>query len=235
NLAGFKGMLAEFQSEDYIKLVWPPDWEEDPEQVEPVGDVIYAACDDVLKAQKQSVAHVVAFNGVEDVPGTWRRVAESTVEDLKSFGLASSRFKIAYGGQSKETKVQLWILPPGEMPPVKDPASEPQAAKAIRIGKFDHSMMSYAQNQTAVFNRLLTVMRQNPDLRAYLVVRMQAPEEDPVNLPKLVDKWKNELTTKHKIRPERVVLLFANAPESHLPSVEIWMVPPGQGLPDLNQ
>lgn len=233
NLARFKGMLAEYQKSDYIQLNHPlSDEEEDPEKIgPPVGNVTYAAFDDVLKAQKHSVAHVVAFNGVADVPGTWRRVAESTVEDLKSFGFESSRFKIGYGGTAKETRVQLWILPPGEMPPVKDPASEPQSAKAIQLGDFDHETMGYANNETAIFNRLVAVMRENPGLRACLIVRM----DESADLPKLVEKWKSDLAAKHKIRADRIVILFANAQEHQLGSIEVWVVPQGRPLPDVDQ
>jgi hypothetical protein len=228
NVARFKGMLAEYQESDPIVLV-RPEPEEDHGDGPAVGSVVFAAFNDVFKAQKHSIAHVVVYNGVGDVPGTWQRVAESTVEDLKRFGFASSRFKIAYGGQSKETKVQLWILPPGESPPVKDPATEPAPAQAIKIGSFDNGILDHARNERAVFDRLLLVLRENPDLRAYLVVRMKVPEE-PVNLPKLVDKWKNELTAKHQMRNDRIVVLFANAEEHLLPTVELWVVPPGQSI-----
>ncbi len=252
NLAGFKGMLAEYQRGDHIELVGPEiDPAEDLGVGPPVGNVTFAAFDDVLKAQKHSVAHVVAFNGVDALPGTWRRVAESTVEHLKRSGFEAGRFKIAYGGQSKVTKVQLWILPPGETPPVKDPGSEPAPAKAIQVGEVDHGMLGYAQNELAVFNRLLMVLRENPDLRACLIVRMKVPvpedqdagpEVDPTpnepelaDLPKLVERWKSDLSAKHKIRPDRVVVLFANAQEYHMPFIEVWVVPPGQQLPDLDQ
>lgn len=241
DLAGFKGMLAEYQRSDDIKLVNPAlDEDEDPEDIgAPVGDVTYAACDDVLKAQKHSIAHVIAFNGIDEVPGTWRRVAESTVADLKRFGFAASRFKIGYGGQSDKTKVQLWILPPGEMPPVKDPASEPLPVKAIQIGEYDGGMLGHPQNERVVFEGLLTVMRDSPQLRACLIVRMETAAQDPVDdaadLPKLVEKWKGDLLAKHKMRTERILILFANAREFHLPSLEVWVVPPGQLPPDLDQ
>jgi hypothetical protein len=242
DLARFKGKLAEYPGWDPIELVSPA-LEDDPGIGPPVGSVVFDAFDDVFKAQKNAVAHVVAFNGIGDVPGTWRRVAESTVDELKRFGFAASRFKIGYGGQAKETKVQLWILPPGELPPVKDPASEPQPAKAIQIGSFDNGMLADVKNDQAVFDRLLLVMRKNPDLRACLIVRMAVPvpedaiaeveeETELADLPKLVEKWKTELAAKHKIRAERVVILFANAQEYHLPTLEVWVVPPGQPLPD---
>ena len=231
-------MLAEQQDFDSIELVWPHNEDVEEELRDstgpPVGNVTFAAFDDVLKAQKNSVAHVVGFNGADAVPGAWRRVAESTVEHLKRFGFESSRFKIGYGGQAKETKVQLWILPKGETPPLKDSSSEPMPAKAVQLGEFDYATLDHAKNDVAVFDRLLKVMRENPDLRACLVVRME-PQPESADLFKLVDKWKNELTTKRKLAHDRVVVLFANAPESHLASIEIWVVPPGQPLPDLDQ
>lgn len=254
NLARFKGMLAEYQEWDNIELVGPEiHWEEDLGAGLPVGSVTFAAFDDVLKAQKHSIAHVVGFNGVEAVPGSWRRVAESTVEQLKRLGFESNSFKIGYGGQSEETKVQLWILPPGETPPQKDPASEPAATKALQVGEFDHVTLGYARNEVAVLDRLLRVMRENPEMRACFIVRMEVPvpeeqntvpqaepvdstpdEPEPADLPKLVEKWKSELAAKHKLHADRIVVLFANAQEYHMPSLEVWVVPPGQPLPDLD-
>lgn len=267
NLATFKGMLAEYPDWDNIELEGPEyDWDMDMAgSGPPVGNVTFVAFEDVLKAQKNSVAHVVAFNGKEEIPGAWRRVGESTVDQLKRFGFESSRFKISYGGQFKETKVQLWILPPSEMPPVKDPASEPAATKALKVGEFDNSTLGYAKNEVLVLDRLLRVMRENPDVLACFIVRMevpvpeevtdereypqqiltppeepaaatkpQEPEPEPADLPKLMEKWKSELAAKHKIPLNRVVVLFANAQEYHMPSLEIWVVPPGQPLPNPN-
>lgn len=99
DLAAFKGKLAEDNGPTF-------------------SIVVSAACDEILKAQKDSIAHVVVFIGAEDRPKAWRRVANTPVGYLKRFGFPSNRFRTAYGGRSKETKMQLWILPRGEMPPL---------------------------------------------------------------------------------------------------------------------
>ena len=260
DLGAFKGRLAEYQESDYIKLV---DDDLDTHELggdgPAIGNVIYAAFDDIFKSQKNSIAHVIGVNGLEDIPGTWRRVAESTVEELKGFGFDQSRFKIGYGGQSKETKVQLWILPKGENPPTKDSASEPLPKKALELGSFDEFTLGEPKNEAAVLERLQRVMRENPHLRVCFIVRMEVPdpvEEEtpgepivvappepgdpptpepvPADLFKLVEKWKNEIAAKNKNRQDRVVVLFGKAQEYHLSSLEIWMVPPGQPLPDPN-
>jgi hypothetical protein len=58
------------------------------------------------------------------------------------------------------------------------------------------------------------------------------PEARKTALLKLVEKWKVELTTTHKIRPERIVVLFADVPKYYQNTVETWIVPRGQPLPD---
>ena len=263
NLADFKGKLAEYQDWDHIDLVTDVfGIHEIGGDGPPVGNVTFAAFDDVLKAQKNSIAHVIAFNGMNDLPGAWRRVAEDTLEKLKSFGFESSQFKIGYGGQSKDTKVQLWILPKGENPPTKDPASEPLPKKVVQLGDFDDAILGDSKNELAVLERLQRVMRENPNLRACLIVRMEVPdpveeetpgepivfapqilaelsepskpEPAPADLFKLVEKWKSEIATKNQNRQDRVVVLFGKAQEYHRSSLEIWMVPPGQPLPDPN-
>jgi hypothetical protein len=231
DLEAVKGMLVEYQSWDDVEIE-PSIIEEDFGNGPSVGNVRYAAVNEILKAQKHSVAHVVAFNGSNAVSGAWRRVAEATVADLKDFGLASDRVKIGYGGQ------------------VKDPASEPVPAKAAQIGEFSDYDLGKPKNELIVFNRLLTTMRENRDLRACLIVRMdvsdpdeepvmeepaeptEAPEPEPADLLKLVDKWKNELIAKNKIGADRVVILYSKAEPGYGSSLDIWVVPPGQPLPD---
>ena len=255
NLQAVKGMVDEYKHWDGVET--DPGWvgSEADESGYSVGRVTYDAIAEILKAQKHAVAHVVAFNGSDAVPGAWRRVAESTIAGLKRFGFDSDRFKIGYGGQAKDTKIQLWILPKGEAPPVKDPASEPALAKAVEVGEFGEYELGYAKNELVVFNRLLAVLRENPGMRACLIVRSEVPiseeeaveettnpvsdsevpaepEPEPADLFKLVDKWKNELAAKHKIGPDRIVLLFSKAPEYHASSLSIWVVPRGQPLPD---
>ncbi|HEU4714151.1 MAG TPA: hypothetical protein VFS76_21465 [Pyrinomonadaceae bacterium] len=268
DLETVKGKLAEYQTWDPIELVGDGyDFHEYGGDGPPVGNVIFAAFEDVLKAQKNSVAHVIGFNGVNEVPGAWRRVSESIVESLKRFGFESDRFKIGYGGQSKESKVQLWILPKGENPPTKDPASEPLPKKAIQIGDFDDLTLGEPKNEVVVMERLQRVMRENPGLRACFIVRMEVPdpiEEEPAepivvvpqelsepsepseppeppqpepvpaDLFKLIEKWKIDIAAKNQNRQDRVVVLFGKAQEYHRSSIEIWVVPPGQPLPDPN-
>ena len=59
-------------------------------------------------------------------------------------------------------------------------------------------------------------------------------EEDdlPADLPKLVQKWREELINTHKIRPDRFIVLFATGDTGNY--IQLWAVPPGQPLPDPN-
>ncbi len=259
NLEAIKGMVAEYQDADYVELEYDGA-EEDTGP--PIGHVRYAAIEDILKAQKQSVAYIIAFDGSDTVPGGWKRVAESTLANLKRFSVDSDRVKIGYGGQAKDAKVQIWILPKGETPPIKDPASERPLAKAVTMGEFTADELGYAKNELAVFNRLLAVLRENPNMRACLVVTSLVPaadekvveeaiepvveepdepvdesgpakpEPEPADVLKLADKWKNELAAKHKIGLDRIVLLYSKS--ASYASINIWLVPPGQPLPNPN-
>jgi hypothetical protein len=63
------------------------------------------------------------------------------------------------------------------------------------------------------------------------------PEEEekpPADLPKLVEKWREELTKTHKINPDRFVVLFYTSQEAFGNYLDLWIVPPGQPLPDPN-
>ena len=126
-------------------------------------------------------------------------------------------------------------------------------------------MLGFPETERAVFNRMLEVLRTQPTVKAVAIIRLEGlkpdpepePESTPVtassppqpaeplsppvdidppaDLPKLVEKWRNELINTHKIRPERFIVLFATAPPDESGNyVELWAVPPGQPLPDPN-
>ena len=62
------------------------------------------------------------------------------------------------------------------------------------------------------------------------------PEEDipPADLPKLVEKWRDELTKTHKINPDRFIVLFTTSKDLAGNYLDLWINPPGQPLPDPN-
>ena len=59
-------------------------------------------------------------------------------------------------------------------------------------------------------------------------------ETPPADLPKLVEKWREELTKTHKINPDRFVVLFYTSQEAFGNYLDLWIVPAGQPLPDPN-
>ena len=248
DIATFKGKLSEYQVLDEVDIPYEPDPEVETDDIPPFsGNVPFAALDEILKTQKNSIAHILGFDGSYAVPGAWRRVAESTLADLKNFGVDPGRLKIGYGGQSNESQIQLWVLPKDEAPPVKDPASAPGPKKAAQMGEYDTATLGSPKSELAIFNHLVTVMREHRDLVACLIVRMETPDPDDeepstdaaeepqpprADLYKLVDKWKSELAAKHKIGPDRVVVLYTRAREYFVGSVEVWVVPQGRPLPN---
>jgi len=61
---------------------------------------------------------------------------------------------------------------------------------------------------------------------------VEEEDDPPADLPKLVQKWREELINTHKIRPDRFIVLFATSDTGNY--VQLWAVPPGQPLPDPN-
>jgi len=57
----------------------------------------------------------------------------------------------------------------------------------------------------------------------------------PADLPKMVQKWREELINTHKIRADRFIVLFATTdPERAGNSIDLWAVQPGLPFPDPN-
>ena len=61
---------------------------------------------------------------------------------------------------------------------------------------------------------------------------IQEEERPPADLPKLVQKWREELINTHKIRPDRFIVLFATGDTGNY--IQLWAMPPGQPLPNPN-
>ena len=253
NIETFKGRLAELEIEDYIELIVEED-------MGPGIGSIDAAFADVLQQQKKAVAYIVVYNGETAVPGSARRLAARQLERLKNHKVDVSRIKTIFGGVRKKSTLQLWITAAGDPPPATDAGEEQPPAKNVEITLQDDVTMGVPANERAVFNRLLEVLRDQPTLKAVVIVSLEGkqpepepepatavkvspppeaepePSEEahpPADLPKLVEKWRQELITTHKIRPDRFIVLFTSAPESSA-YIQIWAMPPGQPLPDPN-
>ena len=61
---------------------------------------------------------------------------------------------------------------------------------------------------------------------------VEEEDDPPADLPKMVQKWREELINTHKIRPDRFIVLFATGDTGNY--IQLWAVPPGQPLPDPN-
>ena len=86
------------------------------------------------------------------------------------------------------------------------------------------------------------MLRAEPLVKAVVIVKLEAPQEPrsleeaednpPADLPKMVQKWREELINTHKIRSERFIVLFTTAPPELAGGyINLWAVPPGQPLP----
>lgn len=251
----FKGMFYEHDGYDDIPY---PGANEEGEGFS-LG-VTLSAFNDVFKQQPKSTAYVVGYNGETSAPGAWRRIAEDEIEFLKSSGFEASRFKTIYGGNVKEAKVQVWIQPASEQPPVKDVGPESAPTALIQMGDYGERDLGYTKYEREAFKRIADSLNGFSNLRACLIVRVgQPPEEieetgEPVDYPlqvmddpptepeepeppvadllQLVEKWKREFSEKHQIREDRFIVLFSKALPGYGGSLETWLVPQGQSLPD---
>jgi hypothetical protein len=63
-------------------------------------------------------------------------------------------------------------------------------------------------------------------------VAVEEADRPPADLPKMVQKWREELINTYKIRPDRVIVLFTTGDTGNY--IMLWAMPPGQPLPDPN-
>ena len=251
----FKGMF--YEHEGYDDIPYPG---ADSEGEGFSLGVTLSAFTDVFKQQPKSVAYVVGYNGDASTPGAWRRVAEDEIGFLKRGGFETSRFKTIYGGNVKVAKVQVWIQPATDQPPVKEAGPESAPTSSVQMGDYGDGDLGYTSYERTAFKRVAESLLGFPSLRACVIVRVGQPPEEieeteqrtefpvqvmdeipaepeeptppPADLLQLVEKWKRELAEKHQIREDRFVVLFSKTLPGYGSSLETWLVPQGESLPD---
>lgn len=147
----------------------------------PVPGVAVPTFIDMLKQQKGTLAYLVTFSGTESAPGSWRRVARQESEELQANGITSDRIKTIYGGidkKSNETRVQFWILPENEPPPVADAGPELAPTNTRQIGTFGDYELGDERGERLAFNVLLDGLRLSDDLRVCIIVRLEQKATD---------------------------------------------------------
>lgn len=238
--ASFKGKFSDHQAWDGVsmgEMTGPP-----------VGDMALAGFAEVLKVQPKAVGYVAAYNGKEDAPGAWRRVAEREAESLaEEHGVEPSRVKVIFAGYSEQTKIQLWVADADAPPPVKERKRERRPKEAVRIGAFDDYLLRYDENTRFVFKGFAEVLKADEQLTACVVIRAASaapedadpsapvePDERPkVDLVRLAESWKARLKKEYGVGEHRLVILVGPpAPEWALGEIQTWIVPPGAALPD---
>lgn len=194
-----------------------------------IGNPNLAGFIEVLKLQPELRAFLVAFNGEESAPGTWRRVADREVTSLKGGGIAADRVRVIFGGYKKEPKIEFWALSPDALPPAKDAGSERKPERPMQIGSFDRYYLKYPDEAKVVFKGFADVLKADESLTACLVVRLDMPRDnetgetlrpDPdeppdIDLMKLVETWKRDLKKEFGIGDNRLVVLV-------VPPQEAW-------------
>jgi len=241
----FKGLLLDQEIGDDFGVQY------EAEMGPGIGGTARPSFADILHQQKNAIGYIVVYSGETATPGAWRHLAQDEIEYLKPFNVEASRLKVIFGGHQKETKVQLWISPKDEPPPVRDAGPELPLGKTVKAGDFYISGLYDKQNQANFFKRLADVLRTEKTARAFLVVRLEPPTADvpiansekpePVeeteepDLTKVVESWRAELLKTDKIGPDRFIVLFTTTRETESSQLSLWIVPKGQPLPDPNE
>lgn len=218
-----------------------------------IGNSTYASFADMLRQQKNAVGYVVIYSGEDLTPGAWRRLGQEEIERSKAFNVEANRVKLIFGGQEQRSHIQYWILPASAPPPVADAGSEKALAQTVKAGNFYITDLENEKNQAAIYSRLSEILTLDKTVRAFLVVRLEQPEplevteevppgisnlpeatepvetKPPLDLTKLVEKWRDGLATTHKIGPDRFIIVFTSETSSDL---SLWIVPKGAALPD---
>jgi hypothetical protein len=261
NVATFKGMFFERPVYDTLNFWYDLEDGMGPG----IGRSIHASFADMLEHQKNSVAYIVAYNGEESFPGAWRRIAEAEVGYFKKLNVDPGRFKIIFGGRQAEAKLQVWLLPKDAPPPVRDAGRELPPKKAFDAASLGADELGNKEYEARAYKTLVSILQADKSTRAFLVVRLDAPspkdgeatelektteplvsvedeDEEPVtektepaDLTKLIEKWRLDLTTTHKIRNDRIIIIFLPGSETASNSINLWLVPKGQPLPDPNE
>jgi hypothetical protein len=222
-----------------------------------IGNSTYASFADMLHVQKNVVPYIVVYSAEDQAPGAWRRVGEKNIGYFKDLDVEPSRFKLIFAGQQKESRVQYWILPNNAPPPVADAGSEKALAKTVKAGDFSFYVLDDEDNQKKISSRLSQILTVDKSVRAFLVVYLPQPEpgepteevaqpvaiqlpeptaveeKPPLDLTKLVEKWRVEVSTTHKIEPDRLIIVFASEPPPG--SIRLWIVPKGAPLPNIKE
>lgn len=182
----------------------------------------------------------------------------------KQFNVDPGRFKIIFGGRQAEAKLELWLLPKDAPPPVRDAGRELPPKKALDAASLGADELGNKEFEARAYKTLLSILQIDKTTRAFLVVRLDAPppkdgeaiepdkttepsasvaaedeepeteKTEPADLTKLVEKWRLDLTTTHKIRNDRIIVIFLPGSETRSNSINLWLVPKGQPLPDPN-
>jgi hypothetical protein len=240
-LAKLRGKLQEFS-----------DWDGFPDGDgggPPQGNVTFAAFADVVKAQPNSIAYIVAFNNRNSTIGAWRRVAKREAGELQTYGISTDRIKMIFGGTLKkgsqdqtpqDAEVQLWLLPKDTPLPLQEAKSEEAPTQSVQIGTFGDYELNDPGRERQAFEGFADVLRANEELSVYIISRprgaelekLSADDRPPIDPQKLAGKWKDELTDKLGIKSGRIIVISAVANEFNEGTIEVWIVPRGAVLPD---
>jgi len=250
NIETFQGLFVDEPAADDFGILY----------FDEVGPGIGAAYDasfaDMLRQQKNAVGYIVVYSGEDLTPGAWRKLGQKEIDNFKSlFDVEATRFKLIFGGQEEKTHIQYWILPNNAPPPVADAGTEKPLAKTVKAGDFDVYGLEGESAQNGLFTRLRDILLLDKTVRAFLVVSLEqlkpplrvftepattnaepvVEEYKPVDLTKLVEKWRLELATTHKIGPDRLIIVYHSSPDDIVSQLSLWIVPNGAPLPNPNE
>jgi hypothetical protein len=208
-------------------------------------EVALVGLSDLMRRRAEARAYLVAYQTDESAPGAWRRAADRQRERLAGNGVSPERMKAIFGGYAEEETVKVWILPAGAPPPAKQ-KRERRPEQSVRIASLEDWQLKYGDNERWGFKGLAGLLKSDPQLTGFIVVRQAPPklgavdperpvdpDETPdVDVLKLAEEWKQELKKSGVAEHRLIVMVVPAKADQTNGELETWVVPPGAPLPD---
>ncbi|MCO6511372.1 MAG: hypothetical protein J5I65_11335 [Aridibacter famidurans] len=205
----------------------------------------FAGFADIVRQQPESRVYVIGRHFAESAPGTWRRLADDYIQELKAHGISENRISRMFGGylQSseergpEEAQMQLWVLPPDSPPPVTANLEEKRPEKPRLIGQ-----APFWLDDEVTIPKLFDILGGFPNYRLAIVFEHDMRETEFVTennrrIFKYVQAVRSDLL-KRGIGKDRIELTKDRLPplsegdvRTSLGDVRFWLLPPGTRLP----
>lgn len=188
---------------------------------------------------------IIAYRSHRDLPGLSSRLAERTLPYLiYSRGIDAKRITAVDGGAASCLVQEIWIVPPGTVPKIRDDAYQQYFTDTEAVRKFDEYY--YSPFKIAIegeggegdsLGAFAAALRPEPRAQAYVIVYPQyyinsdrhVEIDSQTRARNIMGAMRRELVNKHKIAASRVTVI--NGGYRRATQIELWIVPRGEHAP----